>query len=141
MKRISLIGIVILLYSCSSISTNKSNTPLYEVLTQQNDGGASIRFFEILTESKEIQMLLNDDHLKKKINTNDIKTCNYIILNLGEKSSTGYSIEITSIVETPDKIIIETKEKEPIGIIAEQSEFVNPYSIVKINSKKEIVIK
>ena len=58
--------IAMLLLSCGSKS-KLAYKPLYEVLTQQKDGGATIRFFEILNEAKEIKMLLNDSNLRKKI--------------------------------------------------------------------------
>jgi hypothetical protein len=133
--------IALLILSCASKSKTGNNKPLYEILTQQDDGGATIRFFEILNESKEIKMLLNDSNLRKKISQEDIQSCNFIILNAGEKKSYGYGIIIKSIKETTDKIIIQTEE-----VIAKKStvlsdeEYVYPYTIVKINSKKEIEI-
>lgn len=131
----------LLILSCASKSKTGNNKPLYEILTQQEDGGATIRFFEILNESKEIKMLLNDGNLRKKISQEDIQSCNFIILNAGEKKSYGYSIIIKSIKETTDKIIIQTEEvitKE--STVLPEEEYVYPYTIVKINSKKELEI-
>lgn len=140
MKKIAIVCITLILISCGS-TTKNVKMPLYEVLTQQNDGGAKIRFFEVLSETREIKMLLNDDNLKKKIKPTDVNTCNFIILNMGEKNANGYSITIASIEETTDKVIITTKEKEPTTVQSAEPLFVYPYSIVKINSKKEIVFK
>jgi len=109
-------------------------------LTQQNDGGASIHFFEILTEENEIAMLQNDDKLKNKIHPNDIQTSNFIILNMGEKTSEGCKISIESVVETEKNIIVTIKEISPETTTATQ-EIMTPFSVVKINSKKEIIIK
>jgi len=130
-----------LLLSCGSKS-KVSPKPLYEILTQQDDGGASIRFFEILNESKEIKMLMNDSNLRKKISEQDILRCNFIILNGGEKKSYGYNTIIKNIKETPDKIIIETEEvfSKAGNSMLSNEEYVYPYTIVKINSKKEIEI-
>jgi hypothetical protein len=84
MKKISLSLLTLILVSCGATSTKNAGTkPLFEVLTQQADGGASIRFFEILTEPNEIKMLQNDDKLKNKIHPNDIQTSNFIIFNMG----------------------------------------------------------
>ena len=129
-----------LLLSCGSKS-KVAYKPLYEVLTQQKDGGATIRFFEILNEAKEIKMLLNDSNLRKKISQEDIQSCNFIILNAGEKKSYGYNVIIKNIKETPDKIIIQTEEViyEDNTLLSEE-QFVYPYTIVKINSKKQIEI-
>ena len=85
-------------------------------------------------------MLLGDVNLRKKIKEDDVKTCNFIILNLGEKEISGSSIVIKNVTETADKIIIQTEEKQSTASNIKLPDFVYPYTIVKINSKKEIVI-
>lgn len=140
MKKLPFIFLFFMVLSCG-ISKKKSSNPLYEILKTQNNGGASIQFFEILSEPREIKMLLNDSDLKRKIKLNDITTCNYVILNLGEKTSEGYSISIKNVEETSDKIIITVEENEPIYSAEKLVEFVTPFVILKINSKKEIVFK
>ncbi len=140
MKKIIILFLIIILYSCASNSSQKTK-PLFEILTEQNNGGASIQFYEILTEEKEITMLLSDENLKKKIKPQDIKTANFIILNLGEKTTGGYSVTIESVEETASQIIVTVKENKPNvdGYVTDVIS--NPYTIVKINSKKEIIIK
>lgn len=142
MKKLPLLFLGVLLVSCGA-STTKSTAkrPLFEVLTQQTDGGASIRFFEILSEPNEIKMLQNDENLKDKISSSDIQTSNFIVLNMGEKTSGGYSIGIETAVETDKNIIVTVKETnpEPGGMVTQA--FTNPFCVVRINSKKEIVIK
>jgi hypothetical protein len=142
MKKRPLVLLTLILVSCGA-STAKSSgaNSLYEVLTQQDNGGASIRFFEILSDEKEIAMLQNDEKLKNKIKSNDVQTSNFIVLNLGEKTSGGYSIGIESAVETDKNIIITIKETEPKSGSMVSQEITTPYSVVKINSKKEIIIK
>lgn len=142
MKKLPLLFLGTLLISCGA-STIKSTDkrPLFEVLTQQADGGASIRFFEILSEPNEIKMLQNDENLKDKISPNDIQTSNFIVLNMGEKTSGGYSIGIDNAVETDKNIIVTVKETNPEpGSMVTQA-FTNPFCVVRINSKKEIIIK
>lgn len=142
MKKIPLVLLSLILVSCgASTSTSSRANSLYEVLTQQDNGGASIRFFEILSDEKEIAMLQNDEKLKNKIKSNDVQTSNFIVLNLGEKTSGGYSIGIESAVETEKNIIITIKETEPKSGSMVSQEITTPYSVVKINSKKEIIIK
>ena len=130
------------LMSCGAIVTKSSETnALYEVMTQQMNGGASIRFFEILSEPNEIVMLQNDEKLKNKISSNDSQTSNFVILNMGEKTSGGYSIGIDSVVETDKNIVITIKETSPEpGSMVTQA-FTNPFCVVKINSKKAIIFK
>jgi hypothetical protein len=140
MKKIVLTVFILILVSCS---TKKSfvQKPLFEVLTQQVDGGASILFFEILTEPDEIKMLQNDPRLKNKIQTEDLQNSNFIILNSGEKTTEGYKFEIESAVETDKNIIITLKEITPEPNKNQLQVYTNPYCVVKINSKKEIIIK
>ena len=130
------------LFSCGATTTKSSDkNSLYEVLTQQPNGGASIRFFEILSEPNEIVMLQNDENLKNKISPNDIQTSNFLVLNMGEKTSGGYSIGIDSVVETDKNIVITIKETSPEpGSMVTQA-FTNPFCVVKINSKKDIIFK
>ena len=136
---ISLLALVVA--SCSSTIKQTNSKLLYEVLTQQSDGGASIRFFEILSEPNEIAMLQNDEKLKDKIHPNDIKTSNFIVLNMGEKATGGYQIGVESAVETDKNIILTIKEivPEPNAMVSQVIKY--PYCIVRINSKKEIIIK
>lgn len=142
MKKAVLFILTLILVSCGASSSKTSGTnTLYEVLSQQPDGGANIRFFEILSEEKEIAMLLNDENLKKKMKQSDIQTSNFIVLNMGEKTSGGYKIGIESVVETDKNIIITIKETTPQSDSMSSQEITTPYSVVKINSKKEIIIK
>lgn len=142
MKKISLSLLSLILISCGASSTKSSEKkPLFEVLTQQSFGGANIRFFEILTEPNEIKMLQNDAKLKNKIKPNDIQTSNFVVLNMGEKSSGGYKIGIESAVETDKNIILTVKESAPDPSTTVTQVFTNPYCVVKINSKKGIIIK
>ena len=142
MKKIGLLLLTLILVSCGASSTKNSGAkPLFEVLTQQADGGASIRFFEILTEEKEIAMLQNDEKLKNKIHPNDTQTSNFIVLNMGEKTAVGFKIGIESAIETDKNIIVTIKEISPESSAISTEEIMTPYCVVKINSKKEIIIK
>ncbi len=142
MKKIIVSLVAVALVSCGATATKSSDkNSLYEVLTQQTNGGASIRFFEILSEPNEIAMLQNDENLKNKISSNDVQTANFIVLNMGEKTSGGYSIGIDTVVETDKNIVITIKETSPEpGSMVTQA-FTNPFCVVKINSKKEIIFK
>ncbi len=127
--------------SCSTTKTTTDNSGLYEVLTQQSDGGSNIQFYEIVSEQKEINMLLNDEFLKDKIKAADVSTSNFVILNMGEKRTGGYSITVENVRETSDKIYVKVKEFSPEpGAMVTQA-FTYPYAIVKINSKKPIVFE
>jgi hypothetical protein len=142
MKKAVFLIVTIVLTSCGSSSMKKTESnSLYEVLTEQADGGANIRFFEILSEPNEIAMLQNDEKLINKIKTGDIKTASFIVFNMGEKTAGGHKISIESAVETDKNIIITIKEITPESNPLIIQEITMPYCIVKVNSKKEIIIK
>lgn len=142
MKKIHVSLLTLLLAACGASSpVNSDREALYEVLTQQTDGGANIHFFEILTEPNEIRMLQNDSKLKNKIHPIDVQKSNFVILNMGEKNTGGYTIAIESVVETEKNIIISVKESSPDPDSMVTQGFTYPFCVVKINSKKEIIIK
>ncbi len=141
MRKLTIISLLFLIAGCGPKIQN-SKGGLYHVLTEQVDGGATIRFVEILNEEKEIKMLLSDPNLKKQINPADLKMSTFVVLNMGEKSLPGYKIEVANIIETPTRIIVETKDIAPeILGISETDVYYYPYTVLKINSKKPIEVK
>jgi len=141
MKKVISILAVFVLISCGAKKTSESNVPLYEILTEQPDGGGNIKFFEILTEPNEISMLQNDPLLKDKMKQDDINNSNYVILNMGEKNTGGYSIGVEKVEETDKNIIITVKENAPAKDAMVMQVITYPYTVVKVHSKKEIIIK
>ncbi|MBS7254835.1 protease complex subunit PrcB family protein [Flavobacterium branchiicola] len=140
MKKLISILIVFVLVSCGAKKTT-SSTALYEVLTEQTDGGGNIKFFEILTEPNEIKMLENDPLLADKMKQDNISNSNYVILNMGEKNTGGYTIGIEKVEETDKNIIITVKENNPAADAMVMQVITYPYTVVRIHSKKEIIIK
>ncbi len=140
MKRIVLIVGVLVLAACSSTKT-KEVGGLYKVLVSSEYGGGNFQFYEIITDQKEFNMLLGDDELKKMVKPDDITTSNFVLLNMGEKSTGGYSIDVVNVEELSDKIVITVKENKPSSGDNVTTAITNPYTVVKINSKKPIEIK
>jgi PrcB C-terminal len=142
MKKVILVLVVLFLVSCGAKKTSDSGSKvLYEVLTEQSDGGGNIKFFEILTEPNEIKMLENDPLLANKMKHDDINNSNYVILNMGEKNTGGYSIGVEKVEETDKNIIITVKENNPAADAMVMQVITYPYTVVKVHSKKEIIIK
>ena len=138
-KYLSIIAIAVL-YSCST--TKSVDRPLYEVLTVNNDGGANIKFYEILTEAKEINMLLGDDALKKMIKSKDIAESSFLVLNSGPTNESSNQIKIEKVVDTPTQVevyIKDTQKNLEQNSLDDMTKY--PYTVVKINSKKPIIIK
>ncbi len=141
MKKAILFFAIILAVSCGPTKTKNEARPLYEVLVQKNAGGAQFKFFEIISQPEEFVMIQNDPELKSKIKPNDISTANFLILSLGEKPTGGFGIGIDKVEETATNIVVTIKETEPeAGAMVSQA-MTNPYCVVRINSKKEIIIK
>jgi hypothetical protein len=141
-KKIILFVVVFLLVSCGAKKASDSGSKvLYEILTEQSDGGGNIKFFEILTEPNEIIMLKNDPILKDKMKESNTNNSNYVVLNMGEKNTSGYSIGVEKVEETDTNIIITVKENAPSKDAMLMQVISYPYTVVKINSKKEILIK
>tara|TARA_R110000868_G_scaffold88244_2_gene246082 strand:+ start:931 stop:1359 length:429 start_codon:yes stop_codon:yes gene_type:complete len=142
MKKTAIALFTLTLFSCGTTVTKSTGKKvLYEVLTQQEDGGGNIHFFEILSEPNEIRMLQNDKMLKNKISPIDVQKSNFVILNMGEKTTGGYKITVENVVETDKNVIITVKETEPESGTMVTQGFTYPFCVVKINSKKEIIIK
>ena len=142
MKKVISVLIVFVLISCGAKKTaDSSSKVLYEVLTEQSDGGGNIKFFEILTEPNEIKMLESDPLLKDKMKDDDISNSNYVILNMGEKNTGGYSVKVEKVEETDKNIIITVKEVNPAADAMTMQVITYPYTVVKVHSKKEIIIK
>lgn len=141
MKKYIPLVLILLLYACSS-TKNMGSKPLYEVLTVNNDGGANIKFYEILTEPKEINMLLGDEALAKLIKSKDIKESSFIILNTGPTKESYNRMKIEKVIETPTQIEVylkDTQKNLDVNMIDDTTKY--PYTVVKVNSKKPIVIK
>ena len=140
MKKVISFVVVFILISCGAKKTTDSKG-LYEVLTQQSDGGGNIKFFEILTEPNEIAMLQSDPLLKDKMKQGDINNSNYVILNMGQKNTGGYSIDVEKVEETDSNIIVTVKENNPAPDAMLMQVITYPYTVIKVNSKKEIIVK
>ncbi|WP_395043308.1 protease complex subunit PrcB family protein [Flavobacterium sp.] len=141
MKKIISVLFIAFFFSCSTTKSKDDSKLLYKVLVSSDFGGASFQFFEIITEQKEFAILLGDDEIKKFVKPNDINSSNFILVNLGEKNTGGYKIEIVNVEELLDKIVVTIKEKKPEESQIVTQEITNPYCVLKINSKKPIEIK
>jgi len=60
---------------------------------------------------------------------------------MGEKNTSGYSIDVEKVEETDKNIIITVKENSPAQDAMTMQVISYPYTVVKIHSKKEIIIR
>lgn len=138
-KRIIAIVLITTLFSCSSFKPPMISEPMYDVLFGSDYGGASFQFYEIVSDEREFNILLTDDMIKPYVKKEDILTCNFILVNMGEKKSGGYTIEVQKVEELADKVIVTLKEIEPKGVAT--MAVTKPCYVIKIKSKKPIEIK
>lgn len=138
-KKFSLLVFILIISSCTPTKKPIESKPLFDILFSDEFGGGSFQFYEIITEENEFKMLLSDDLIKSYVKKDDIKTSNYILVNLGEKPSGGYTIKVENVEELSDKIIVTIKEIPPSGIAT--SVMTKPCYVIKIKSKKPIEIK
>ncbi len=138
-KKIALASLFLVLFSCSSTKQPIVSAVKYDILFGSDYGGASFQFYEIISEKDEFNILLTDDMIKPYVKKNDIETCNFILVNMGEKTKEGYTLKVQKVEELPDKILVTLKEIEPRGNVAQVT--TKPCYVIKIKSKKPIEIK
>ncbi len=138
MKKIYSILFVLLLVGCGAHKDKSSADKLFSVLVSNDYGGNKFQFYEIISEPDEFKMFLGDKVLKRLVKPEDITTCNFLLLNMGEKDATGYKVTVTKVEELPDKVIVTVKESAPDAASKSVPDQTFPYSVVKINSKKKI---
>jgi hypothetical protein len=138
-KKIALFSMLLLLFSCTTAKLPLESKPLYDVLIGSDYGGASFQFYEIISTEDEFNILLSDEIIKPYVKKEDIINSNFILVNMGEKKSVGYSLKVQKVEELPDKIVVTLKEIEPKRILA--TEVTKPCYVIRIKSKKPIEIK
>lgn len=135
-KILGLIAAVVVSSCASGPKSSDKPRPLFEVLVAEEHGGANFQFYEVLDSEKEMQLLLSDEKTRKLVSADDYKKANFVLLNMGEKTSGGYSITVESARELPDKIVLKIKETAPEGMAT--TVMTQPYAIVRVNSKKPV---
>lgn len=138
MKKIILFLFTIIFCACSSVKPPESSFASYDILYSREQDGATFQFYEIITEESEFQMLLKDPIISPYLNKSDIQTCNFILVNLGEKSSGGWTIKVEKVKIVKDKVEVVIKEIPPKGIAT--TVMTTPNFVLRIKSKKPIEI-
>ncbi|MDI9310673.1 MAG: protease complex subunit PrcB family protein [Limnohabitans sp.] len=113
---------------------------IYEVIYKNDYSGAETRSFKVIRNLEDFKAYyqgLNDE----KIPDVDFKKSMVVILNMGMKNTGGYSIEPDKLFQDGDRLVMTIKENS-----AQKDELVTmaltkPVCIVKINSKKKIIVK
>lgn len=151
MKKIILIPFAILLFSCDSTkksidSDHKSATEqkktekMFTVLSESVYQGKETKSFEVIKDDSGLAKLyesVNDEKIPKI----DFSKERIVALFLGQRNSGGYSIKVKEVVEKGSKIYVKVEEDSPKSGENATMAITNPYTIVKINSTKEIIFE
>ncbi|WP_297514375.1 protease complex subunit PrcB family protein [Flavobacterium sp.] len=135
-KSVVLFFSVLILTACKSTLPPESSYTAYDVLFSREYDGASFQFFEFITEESEYQMLLKDPIISPYLKPNDIQDNNFILVNLGEKPTGGWSIKVEKVKILKDKVEVVIREIAPKGMAT--TAITTPNFVLKIKSKKPI---
>lgn len=151
MKKLILVPFIVLLFSCDSTKKTTSSKPvadtkknsttaLYQILSESAYQGKTEKSYEIIKDNATLVKLyeaVNDPQVPKV----DFSKERIVALFMGEKSSGGYAIKVKNVSEKGGKIYVVVEETKPgSGDIVTMS-FTSPFTIVKINSTKEIIFQ
>lgn len=151
MKKILLVPFAILLFSCDSTkkttesiekpaTEQKNSEKMYTILSESGYQGKDEKSFEVIKDNNALVKLyeaVNDEQVPKI----DFTKERVVALFLGQKSSGGFSIKVRDVSEKGDKVYVTVQETSPKAGENVTMALTNPYTIVKINSTKEIIFK
>lgn len=151
MKKIILVPFAILLFSCNSskapsdsvngtVIENRQTKKLYSVLSESAYQGKESKSYEVIKDSESLLKLyrsVNDEQIPRI----DFSKERIVALFLGQKNSGGYAIKVEDVVEKGGKIYVSVKEIAPKSGEMATMAITNPYTFVKINSNKEIILQ
>ncbi len=142
MKKIYLIPVLILILSCANMKNSSKNsnekTGLYTTLLISDIYGRENEMNLIINNQTELEDLyysVNSQEVPKV----DFSTNQVIALFLGTKNTGGFSISVNRVEEESGKLVVYKKVESPKGMAT--MALTNPFVIVEIHSKKEIIFR
>jgi len=149
MKKIFLIPFAVVLFSCNSTKktteetkasteVKKPSAQIYEVLAQSAYQGKEVKSYEVIKDKASLVSLYESIH-DTEVPKVDFTKSRIVALFLGQRSSGGYEIKVKNVEEIGGKIVVTVEETKPDGMAT--TVITNPFTIVKINSTKEIIFK
>ena len=109
-------------YLPGGLNTNKTMT--IKILKNQNDYVTQLAYY-----SSDTPVVIN-------FSENQV-----LLADMGEKSSLGYSIEVSSIEENEDSVIVHVLSILPGSNCAVDTAISNPYQFVLVPTNKPLVIQ
>lgn len=150
MKKIILIPFAVLLFSCHgtkkatdakpATEVKKPSAELYQVLSESAYQGKEEKSYEVIKDNASLEKLytaINDTQVPKV----DFSKSRIVALFLGQRTSGGYAIKVKNVSEKGNKIYVAVEETKPKPGDRVTMAITNPFTIVKINSTKEIIFQ
>jgi hypothetical protein len=113
----------------------------FEVIYKNQYNGLSEKFNQLITNEEDYKVFMKSID-NDKISVVDFSLYSVVVLNMGEKTSSGFDIEPRKIIEDKNgqlKLIV--KETYPQRNQKVANVMTTPICIVKVQSKKDIIIK
>lgn len=123
---------------CKTTNNVNNNTKLGEIIYQDNYSGTSMKSYRLIKnfeDYKSTLLVLRVKHIPYV----DFDKQNVLILNTGKIRTKGYSIQPDKMYEDKGNVILILKETLP-KLDKMLYEISQPITILKINSKKELVL-
>jgi len=145
MKKLLMIPIIAMIVSCNckkaTVGEEKgsSKQPMFEVLSESAYQGREEESSEIVKDNAGLKALYQSVNIES-VPTIDFAQHRVLALFLGQRSSGGHAIKVKNVTEKDNKVYVEVEKLGPKPGENATMAITNPYTIVKINSNKEIVI-
>ncbi len=104
-----------------------------------NNGSFTTKSHKVITNQSDYdEELLN--YLTTQDSTIDFTTSNVLLVDMGQRNSGGYAIEVTKVEEYDDYAMATVKLTKPGENCTVSEALTNPFKFVEIPSKKELLI-
>lgn len=150
MKKLILMPLVCLLFCCGSTKkateqkpenvNKKQQTALYQILSESAYQGKETKSYEVIKDKASLEKLyeaINDTQVPKV----DFTKERIVALFMGQRNTGGYAIKVKNVTEKGEKIYVDVQETSPGSGDIVTMALTNPFTIVKINSTKEIIFQ
>ncbi|MGH2667424.1 protease complex subunit PrcB family protein [Flavobacterium sp.] len=132
------------LMACGSNSLKnaeaKNSSGNFEVIYRSIYSGLPQKTYRVIRNNEDFRAFfisMKED----KVPEVNFETSNVLILNMGRKNTGGYDVFPEKMIDDGNKVIMIIKEVFPQKGDMVTTALTSPICIVKINSKKEIIIK
>ncbi|TGD59448.1 protease complex subunit PrcB family protein [Flavobacterium humi] len=144
MKKIGYYLLFLGVMACGSGASNTSETKkspnAFEVIYKSTYNGLPQKKYYVIDNNEDLKVLFSQMK-EDQVPAIDFKDSNVVVLNMGQKNTGGYDVYPEKILDEGNTIVLTIKEVSPGPGDMVTTALTNPVCVVKVNSKKEIIIK